>query len=186
MVYVTHDQTEAMTLGDRVAVMREGEIQQIGTPRELYSEPATLFVADFIGAPSMNFVSARVHQGRLMLPMAELPLPTQFERQELPANLVAGIRPEHVCEAASARDPTPPPSFEVEIELCEWLGTETIAYFEVEDPQSPAVLTGSNAQQWAARLSESSKAAEGKPLRLILNPEHLQLFDATSGKRIPS
>jgi multiple sugar transport system ATP-binding protein len=102
-VYVTHDQTEAMTLGERIAVLRNGRIQQIGTPRELYREPANLFVAGFIGSPAMNLLPARIDGDRLRLPMLELPLPEHL-RDALPADqrrVIAGIRPEDFVQARS-------------------------------------------------------------------------------------
>src|SRR4051812_10863711 len=95
-VYVTHDQTEAMTLGDRVAVMRAGVLQQVDTPRELYANPRNLFVAGFIGSPAMNFFGAQVEGGKLRLPFGEIPLPDGIEA---PANVIVGIRPEDFEDA---------------------------------------------------------------------------------------
>ncbi|MBK5940166.1 ABC transporter ATP-binding protein [Halochromatium roseum] len=100
-VYVTHDQTEAMTLGDRIAVLRDGEIQQVGSPQDLYRRPANLFVAGFIGAPAMNLLPARIEGEKLRLPMTTLPIPAGL-RDALPANteaVIAGIRPEHFRSA---------------------------------------------------------------------------------------
>src|SRR5687767_12349587 len=95
-VYVTHDQTEAMTLGDRVAVMRGGIIQQVAPPKELYNNPKNLFVAGFIGSPSMNFMPATAEGGKLKLPMAEVDLP---EGADAKGDVIAGIRPEHFEDA---------------------------------------------------------------------------------------
>lgn len=94
MIYVTHDQTEAMTLGDRVAVLNQGEVQQIGTPRQLYQAPADLFVAGFIGSPGMNFVPARLEGLKLILPFGELTLPECFESLPQGEAVIAGFRPE--------------------------------------------------------------------------------------------
>src|SRR5437764_2622181 len=96
-VYVTHDQTEAMTLGDRVAVMRAGVLQQVDTPRELYENPVNLFVAGFIGSPAMNFFAASASGDRLELPFAEVPLPSALRGAAGSAqgDLIAGLRPEH-------------------------------------------------------------------------------------------
>src|SRR5688572_14886388 len=96
-VYVTHDQTEAMTLGQRVAVLRKGVVQQIGTPRELYAEPRNLFVAGFIGSPAMNFVPGEIRDGRLVLPMAQVSLKRHLQRE---GPVIAGIRPEQFQDAA--------------------------------------------------------------------------------------
>ncbi|MEO6867251.1 MAG: sn-glycerol-3-phosphate ABC transporter ATP-binding protein UgpC, partial [Gaiellales bacterium] len=134
-VYVTHDQTEAMTLGDRVAVMRAGELQQVGTPMELYHEPENLFVAGFIGSPAMNFLPATFYaeQGTVRLPMMEVPVVDDAVREQLGAieRLVVGIRPEHF-EERGAPGTTSWPGFDAEIELVENMGAETVAYFSIE------------------------------------------------------
>ncbi len=100
-VYVTHDQTEAMTLGDRVAVMRSGVLQQVDTPRELYNNPANIFVAGFIGSPAMNFFSGEVRDGRIKLPFAEVPAPDGLTDGQ---KVIAGIRPEDFEDASLAPD----------------------------------------------------------------------------------
>src|SRR5947208_930330 len=101
-VYVTHDQTEAMTLGDRVAVMRAGVLQQVDTPKQLYDNPVNLFVAGFIGSPAMNFFPATIEGDRLKLPFAEMPLPGQLRQaaQGAGGELIAGVRPEHFYDPA--------------------------------------------------------------------------------------
>src|SRR5947208_11555299 len=101
-VYVTHDQTEALTLGDRVAVMRAGVLQQVDTPKELYDNPVNLFVAGFIGSPAMNFFPATIERDRLKLPFAEMPLPGQLRQaaQGAGGELIAGVRPEHFYDPA--------------------------------------------------------------------------------------
>src|SRR5919106_4463741 len=99
-VYVTHDQTEAMTLGDRVAVLRKGVLQQVDTPRELYERPVSLFVAGFIGSPPMNFLPAAVEDGAVQLPFGRVPLPSGVaERIGGRRLLIAGVRPEHIEDA---------------------------------------------------------------------------------------
>ena len=104
-VYVTHDQTEAMTLGDRVAVLRKGILQQVASPRELYNNPINLFVAGFIGSPSMNFLPATLKGGKLDLPFGEIPLPEEFVSRlghdEKP--VIVGIRPEDFEDARARR-----------------------------------------------------------------------------------
>ena len=103
MVYVTHDQVEAMTLGDRVALLRRGVVQQVATPKELYLSPANIFVAGFIGSPAMNFFPAKVENGRVRLPMVEYDLPEHIRQRARAlesANVTAGIRPEHFEDVA--------------------------------------------------------------------------------------
>src|SRR5829696_1088093 len=102
MVYVTHDQTEAMTLGDRVAVMRAGIIQQVDTPRRLYEDPANLFVAGFIGSPAMNFIPARLEEGKVRLPFGDVPIPAGVDSKK--RDVIAGIRPEHFEDAQFGED----------------------------------------------------------------------------------
>jgi multiple sugar transport system ATP-binding protein len=180
-VYVTHDQTEAMTLGQRVAVLRKGEVQQIGTPRELYAEPRNLFVAGFIGSPAMNFVPAEIKGGRLVLPMAELPLPGNLPERPV----IAGIRPEHFQEAAEG--------FEVKVDLAEWLGADLYVHFQVEcaaerlralPEELERAATGQNRISLVARVDPSSRAAEGAPLRLWLDGSEVRLFDAETGEKL--
>ena len=132
-VYVTHDQTEAMTLGDRIAVLRKGKVLQIGTPRELYERPNSLFVAGFIGSPAMNFLPTRWAGGRLELPVGSFELPPEarahVETSEGP--LIAGFRPEHL-NVVKFQDPKARgPCFEAQVELIEWLGADLFVYFNV-------------------------------------------------------
>jgi multiple sugar transport system ATP-binding protein len=195
-VYVTHDQTEAMTLGQRVAVLRKGEVQQIGTPRELYERPANLFVAGFIGSPAMNFLPARIDGERLRLPMAELELPRAV-RERLPgteAGLIAGIRPEHLRETAGTG--TPGPTFSATVDVLEWLGADVYAYFAIEGASAadlralPEELDIEPAKDGrlplVARLEAGSLAAEGAALELALDPSRIHLFSARSGARLSS
>jgi len=179
-VYVTHDQTEAMTLGQRVAVLRRGEVQQIGTPRELYAAPRNLFVAGFIGSPAMNFVPGEVRGGRLVLPMGEFPFEAKAER-----HVIAGIRPEHLAEAADG--------FEVEVDLLEWLGSDLYVHFQVEcaaerlralPEELERKAASANRISVVARVDPSSKAAENRRLRLGLDSSRVQLFDPESGEKL--
>jgi multiple sugar transport system ATP-binding protein len=186
-VYVTHDQTEAMTLGHRVAVLRKGEVQQIGTPRELYTAPRNLFVAGFIGSPAMNFLPAEVRNGRLMVPMAELSLPRHVPGRPI----IAGIRPEHFHDASANKDGNT--CFEVKVELVEWLGADLYVHFQVECeagwlrtlPQEleRAAIQGDRITV-VARLDPSSQAAAGERVRLRLDAGQLQLFDCESGENL--
>src|SRR5436305_9303941 len=133
-IYVTHDQTEAMTLGDRVAVMRSGLIQQVGTPMQLYNEPANLFVAGFIGSPAMNFMPARVEGEHLKLPIGDVNISEHLRdrvgRLESGRTLIARVRPENVEEASSpAADPGRGPTVRARLRVLEALGSVLYAHF---------------------------------------------------------
>jgi multiple sugar transport system ATP-binding protein len=190
-LYVTHDQTEAMTLGDRIAVLRGGDIQQIGTPRELYEQPANLFVAGFIGSPAMNFLPALREGGELLLPLGSIGL----EREEaiaLPADreLVAGFRPEHLQVAPADGERAGALCFEAQVELLEWLGAELFVYFEIglegfagiALPQELGIESSDSARTMVvARIDPGCGVEEGETLRLCVEWAGIQLFDAESG-----
>jgi multiple sugar transport system ATP-binding protein len=186
-VYVTHDQTEAMTLGQRVAVLRKGVVQQIGTPRELYAEPRNLFVAGFIGSPAMNFVPGEIRDGRLVLPMAEVAPPGKVPD----GPVIAGIRPEQFEDAAlvDAKGSV----FEVKVDVLEWLGADLYVHFQVEcaaerlrglPDELERKAAAANRIAMVARVDPSSKAAENQRLRLWLDASQLQLFDPKSGEKL--
>jgi multiple sugar transport system ATP-binding protein len=199
-VYVTHDQTEAMTLGDRVAVMRAGELQQVDSPMQLYNNPKNLFVAGFIGSPSMNFMPATVEGDRLKLPMIEVGLDDEDRQRigERSGDLIAGIRPEHfedaemVDEQARGRGTT----FTAKIDVLESMGSELYAHFDIAEASGiqskdledlaqdagAADLPSSDASQATARLSPESKAKEGEELELWVDVPHIHLFDPESGE----
>jgi multiple sugar transport system ATP-binding protein len=200
-VYVTHDQTEAMTLGDRVAVMRSGVLQQVGTPGELYEHPRNIFVAGFIGSPSMNFLPAEVEDGRVKLAIGDLPLSDELRAEAASAdgrNLVAGIRPESFEDASlvgDARDRGV--TFRTRIDLVESLGAEKYAYFEAghegveskelaelaEDAglaETPSGGTG----QVVARIEAASEIKRGDEAELWVDATKLHLFDVESGKSL--
>jgi len=132
-VYVTHDQTEAMTLGDRVAVMRAGALQQVGTPAELYEQPTNLFVAGFIGSPAMNFMPAELSGGKVKLPIGEADAPEGVGSGR-DGQVIAGVRPESFEDASMVGDLRDERGvvFEAEIDLVESLGSDLYAYFHVE------------------------------------------------------
>jgi len=192
-IYVTHDQTEAMTLGDRVAVMREGVIQQTGTPRELYERPCNLFVAGFMGSPAMNLLPAELRDGRIRLPLPGVSLmpPAGQRPPPGPGYLIAGIRPEHFQLAESGAEPD---AFEVTVEMAEWLGADLLVHFRIEAgavPDLPALAadTGTDRREITvynliARLSGDCHARAGETLRLALRPDVLTLFDAVSGESL--
>jgi multiple sugar transport system ATP-binding protein len=136
-VYVTHDQTEAMTLGDRVAVLKRGVLQQHATPRELYENPANLFVAGFIGSPPMNFLPATVKGNQVELPFGTVTIPEdKAAKAQGKGLLIAGIRPDHF-EDASVVDSdkvTDEATFKATVDVVEWLGNEAYAYIPFEAP----------------------------------------------------
>src|SRR6476660_1716657 len=135
-VYVTHDQTEAMTLGDRVAVLRRGVLQQLATPRELYTNPGNLFVAGFIGSPPMNFMPAHVDGDSLQLPFGTVDLPADKAAKAADRGLlIAGIRPEHFEDASVKRDTSGGATFRAQVDVVEWLGNEAYAYIPFEAPE---------------------------------------------------
>ncbi|ALP53922.1 ABC transporter ATP-binding protein [Candidatus Tenderia electrophaga] len=191
-VYVTHDQTEAMTLGDRIAVLRQGEVLQIGTPRELYETPDTLFVAGFIGSPAMNFVPARYRDACVETPAGAMAL-TQDQRAALTGSdgpLVAGFRPEHLQAVEQARDNEL--CFEAQAEVVEWLGADLFVYFGLDFgdfetlrlPGDLDISANSDRLELVARIDPSHGIQTGDRLTLCMSPEHLQLFDADSGVRL--
>jgi multiple sugar transport system ATP-binding protein len=195
-VYVTHDQTEAMTLGDRIAVLRRGEVQQVGTPRELYDRPGNLFVAGFIGAPAMNFLPAELKDKRLRLPMVELALPETL-RQRLPREpreLIAGIRPEHLCDADLGSDGDGDSAvFELAVDVLEWLGSDLFVYGTLPGAGAPLSSLPPELEidrgqadrlTLTARLDPVSRAREGEPLRLQIDSRRLHLFDPASGENL--
>jgi multiple sugar transport system ATP-binding protein len=175
-VFVTHDQIEAMTLGDRVAVMKDGSIQQIGTPLEVYGNPANQFVAGFIGAPSMNFLEVTIGGDGAML-TAETP----FLRVAVPAaqrpalgqwrgrRVTMGVRPEHLVLGNGAA----PCSFDAGVEVLEQLGSEML----VETLAGDARLT-------VARVDPQARLAAGDKIRLSVEPERLHFFDPASQEAI--
>jgi len=176
-VYVTHDQVEAMTLADRVVVMNRGRIEQIGTPNELYHNPATRFVAGFIGSPAMNFVPCRLEEaaGKLNLRLTDrLAFPVPAARaaryRNVPPNekLLLGIRPEHLAEANAHGEPGVEP-FETVLDVTEPMGMETLVYFTLEG------------MQMCGRVSPAAGAREGAPLRLAVDLNNMHLLNEGTG-----
>jgi multiple sugar transport system ATP-binding protein len=200
-VYVTHDQTEAMTLGDRVAVMRAGELQQVGPPGELYDNPANLFVAGFIGSPAMNFMPARIDGTTAKLPFGEVELPEEV-RAGLGGggggDVIAGVRPEAFEDAkllGDARDRGL--VLNAKIDLVESMGSELYVYFGIESAgvqskeldelaadSGAAEVPGSGTNQVVARLDAASEVKRGTDAELWLDTSKLHFFDPQSGKRL--
>jgi multiple sugar transport system ATP-binding protein len=202
-VYVTHDQTEAMTLGDRVAVMRLGTLQQVGSPMELYTKPRNLFVAGFIGSPAMNFMPASVEDGSLRLPMGEVTVPSEIrERVTDGRPLIAGIRPENFADAALVREGRERGfTFRARIEVLEWLGAELYAHFTVagaeqveseelrelaQDAGTGEVPSAGEEGRIVARLDPGSQVREGQDAELWVDATRIHLFDAGSGQSLTS
>jgi multiple sugar transport system ATP-binding protein len=199
-VYVTHDQTEAMTLGDRVAVMRAGVIQQVGTPEELYQRPANLFVAGFIGSPAMNFLSGTLEGGRLRTAIGDVELPPEVAakvgRSGAGPELIAGIRPEHFEDAALIDGHRPRGrTFTAVVDVLESLGSDKYAYFRLRGPRATAqeleelaadAGTGDapGGDQVVARLDPASRAREGHRLELWFDPARLHLFSPANGAHL--
>ncbi|MDN3270750.1 sn-glycerol-3-phosphate ABC transporter ATP-binding protein UgpC [Streptomyces sp. MA15] len=199
-VYVTHDQTEAMTLGDRVVVMRQGVVQQVGTPAELYDTPRNLFVAGFIGSPAMNFLQASLTPDTLRTPLGDLPLDDrmrrELQRRDAPREVIVGLRPEAFEDASLARD-TDGPVVTVTVDVLESLGSDAYVYFSAEGgPVSTAELdelakdsglkdTGAGAdQQIVARLDAATRAREGAPVDLRLDLSKAHVFDPSNGANL--
>jgi multiple sugar transport system ATP-binding protein len=193
-VYVTHDQTEAMTLGDRVVVMLAGVAQQIGTPDELYHRPANLFVAGFIGSPAMNFFPATLTDVGVRLPFGEITLTTEVHdnlaRHPEPTNVIVGVRPENLEDAAMidtyARIRAL--TFPVTVDLVESLGADKYLHFHTEGESAHAALlaeltveSGSNENQFTARVPAESRAVAGQTAELAFDTSKITIFDADTG-----
>jgi multiple sugar transport system ATP-binding protein len=207
MVYVTHDQTEAMTLGDRVAVMRAGLIQQVDAPATLYEDPINLFVAGFIGSPSMNFVPGRLEGDRLHLPFGDTQISDKL-RAALSANdgsggggardVIAGIRPEHFEDASIEPEGPNRMKFRAKVDVVESMGSELYVYFDIttdKEVQSEHLddlakdsgledLPSGGAQHVVARLDAESKARAGGEVDLTLETDQIKLFDPDGGRSL--
>jgi multiple sugar transport system ATP-binding protein len=200
-IYVTHDQTEAMTLGDRVAVMRAGVLQQVDTPMKLYNEPKNLFVAGFIGSPAMNFLPATVDGDTVKLPMADVRLPPELRERigqiDQGKHLIAGIRPESFEDAGLlGNDTEAGATFKAKIDLVESMGAEVYAHFTVatdrqldsdelrelaEDAGSGELSGAGDEGHVIARLSAESQVRKGEEAELFVDASHILLFDPEDG-----
>ena len=212
-IYVTHDQTEAMTMGDMVAVMKRGVLQQWDAPDALYNRPANLFVAGFIGSPAMNMVEARVEAGEagITLEFAGCRLTVDPEaaaaRPALRAyagrTVILGVRPEAMEDVSIAREAPPGRSLDIVPELCEALGSDLLVHFALdaapvltEDIKELAAETGLDVLEgveaaaaerrciWVARVSPRSSAREGEPLTLAVDTGQLHFFDPETGAAV--
>jgi multiple sugar transport system ATP-binding protein len=202
-IYVTHDQTEALTLGDRVAVMRSGVLQQVGQPMELYNEPVNLFVAGFIGSPAMNFMPASVQGDTVKLPFGDVRLPPELHdrlKGTEGRQLIAGIRPEHFEDTklvGEARDRGS--TFPAKIEVLESLGSELYAHFTVttdetiesqelrelaQDAGGGEIPMEGEEGRIVARLDPASQVRQGEEVELWVDATRLQLFDPDDGRNL--
>jgi multiple sugar transport system ATP-binding protein len=202
-IYVTHDQTEALTLGDRIAVMRAGELQQVGAPAELYGRPKNLFVAGFIGSPSMNFLGGELDGDNVKLPIGELTIPDALRArlQSGPGGgrggVIVGLRPEDFEDAQLVGDKSRGITFNAKIDVLESMGSEFYAYFNLESEKvsskeldelahdaGSADLPTQQGSQVVARLEAASKVRQGEEVELWFNSEHLHLFDPENGRSL--
>jgi multiple sugar transport system ATP-binding protein len=208
-VYVTHDQTEAMTLGDRLAVMRDGVLQQVGTPNELYNRPRNVFVAGFIGSPAMNFLPGEIGDGSLRFPLATVPLDGADRAGIFPpgreGRVVVGIRPEDFEDAALAGERERGIVVKALIDVLESTGSDVYAHLSPGGQNGAAALSEPLIRELAAaavsateeevvptsldviaRLDSSSGLGEGREGELWLDTSKLHLFDPDSGERLES
>ena len=210
-IYVTHDQVEAMTMGDRVAVLRKGELQQVAPPQELYDHPVNIFVGGFIGSPAMNLVEARLeqHDGGLSAVLGDTRLKlddqTLSDRPALRAfegrSLVLGIRPEHLEDAAVAHDDHPDKRLKGEVELREALGSELMVHFAIDAPpaiteevEELAADAGTTAEDLqggdkhravlVGRFGADSQVRESQPADVAVDTRALHFFDPETGLAI--
>jgi multiple sugar transport system ATP-binding protein len=204
MVYVTHDQTEAMTLGDRVAVMRAGHILQVDSPTELYNRPANLFVAGFIGSPSMNFMAATLEEGMLRSPLGDIPLQgalrSNVEASGASRDVILGIRPEAFEDLALVpeTDRANGVAFTASIDVVESMGSDVFAYLTAEGGHAAASSAeldelardsgqadiGSGESTIVARLNAETQVQRGGTAQLWADIRALHVFDAKSGANI--
>jgi multiple sugar transport system ATP-binding protein len=203
MVYVTHDQTEAMTLGDRLAVMRSGLLQQAGTPKELYDRPVNLFVAGFIGSPAMNFMGATLEEGSLRTKIGDLPISPRLrqalEKANVGRQVIIGLRPEDFEDAAivSAENRGFGVTFRVTVDVLESVGSDVFAYFAEESDlsahsdqladlaaDSGAADTAGSEGTVTARLDAATTLREGQEADLWVDLRPMHVFDPESGRNL--
>lgn len=195
-VYVTHDQTEAMTLGDRVAVLKKGELQQIASPRELYEQPVNLFVAGFIGSPSMNFLPASLEGNVLKTAIGDIEISAEkaAKGKDLPVLLV-GVRPEFFEDVSFVEDHKLKhgSTFTAELTHTEWLGNEQYGYIDFDPAEEVREMLNSLARdmdadelrpQVVVTLDAASKIRGGRPAKLWLDTRRLHLFDPKTGENL--
>jgi len=177
MVYVTHDQVEAMTLADRIIIMHNGEIMQVGSPREVYEHPRNLFVAGFIGSPSMNLLPARITKEDDSLfvdgEAFKLPVPRGYRERfmrSLGREVILGIRPEHIYDASVSTHLQNRGFIKAVVEVCEFLGSEAILFVQ------------NGEHHLTARIEEHGEIHSHQEIELMVNMDKMHLFDPSSGE----
>jgi multiple sugar transport system ATP-binding protein len=199
-VYVTHDQTEAMTLGDRVAVMRAGILQQVDAPRALYDNPRNIFVAGFIGSPAMNFFTGVIEGDAIGTPMGAVPLRDELRRAlashgSAPREVIVGVRPEDFEDAQFAPEGREGWTFEAPIELTESMGSEIYAHFdfeqggqleseelrELQEDAGTSDVPSSSSGHAVARVDAGSTVKAGERAKLWLDTAKIHLFNPSDG-----
>jgi multiple sugar transport system ATP-binding protein len=196
-IYVTHDQVEAMTLGSRVAVMRSGTVQQVDTPQALYRAPSNLFVAAFIGSPSMNLVEAELEEGAVSFAGYRIPLaPERRPDGRVSGRLIVGIRPQDLTDAGTNGSDLP--TIDVEAAVVEELGSATHLLFTIEAPpvdvdsvraasddnERATLLATDRRVLFTAELDEGVNVRAGQHVRLALDTTRFHFFDPDSGARL--
>jgi multiple sugar transport system ATP-binding protein len=212
-IYVTHDQIEAMTLGSRVAVLKDGQLQQVNTPQSLFDAPANLFVATFMGSPSMNLVEARLVQDdgpHLVFADYKLPVPPEVaERRGLGAymgrSVILGVRPSDFEDAAFVQKGEGRPVIKADVTISEELGSEVNIIFALKAPpvahevmqakfdkqareadESEAIVASEGQTLWTARVNAKTQARAGRTIELAVDNRALHYFDPDSGQAIAS
>ena len=185
-IYVTHDQTEAMTLGDRIVIMKDGVINQIGTPQEVFNHPANLFVAGFIGSPQMNFFDAKLEktaQGRFAVRVGDTVFAVTDEQQRVlkeneaePMDIVLGVRPEHM---SICRSDTAAPHMDAIVDICEMMGSSM--HLHVKSGEKDVVLV---LQTMDLPAEKRAGFAYGEPISITFEPELMHLFSAETEKNL--
>ncbi|WP_209121601.1 ABC transporter ATP-binding protein [Alkalihalobacillus sp. BA299] len=176
-IYVTHDQTEAMTMATRIVVMKDGVIQQVGSPKEVYDYPANLFVGGFIGSPSMNFIEGTFHQGKFTTKHVEINVPNA-KKEMLESmgyegkSIILGIRPEHIYYDKDAGKLDGSTEVSVNVDVAELMGSETFLYCDLED------------QKIIARVDATQSFHNGQAIKLNFDLEKAHFFDRETEKRI--
>ena len=201
IIYVTHDQTEAMTLGTRIVVMKDGIVQQIASPRELYNNPCNLFVAGFIGSPQMNFINAECsavgndvylefdfHKVKLDAEKAKV----LKDKGYVGKKVIMGVRPEAIFESEHDLKNHPDTQFQVKINGYELLGSEVLLYFnllnekpaEVQRQFSDDAYENAKKVQWSAKVSAATNARYGSTITVALDAEKIHVFDKDTEEAI--
>ena len=196
-IYVTHDQTEAMTLGDRVAVLKRGQLQQIASPRELYEQPVNLFVAGFIGAPSMNFIPARIEGGTFRTPIGDIEVPERVQARlsGAPELVLLGLRPEHFEDAKFVDEAKVGHGtmFDAEFTHTEWLGNQQYGYIHYQQDDTVQHKLNELAQELDAdempaqvvvSLDASSRIRGGSNSKIWLDSRRMHVFNPETGENL--